>query len=97
MTYKQIEATREVRLWITQIAVPIATTAIAAGIATPEVRQAVVNKCKSVKNSVTKMLVKKEKKAKANLENSVSVVYHIHTSPDTGEYRMYKETNHEKA
>lgn len=51
MTYKQIEASREVRLWVGQIivAVTIAATTI---IAEPEVRQAIAAKANSIKNSI---------------------------------------------
>lgn len=51
MTYKQIEASREVRLWIGQIIVPAITLA-ATTMAIPEVRQAVAAKAKSVKRSI---------------------------------------------
>ena len=43
MTYKQIDASREVRLWIGQIIVPAITLA-ATTMAIPEVRQAVAAK-----------------------------------------------------
>ena len=49
MTYKQIEASREIRLWIGQVIVPAAAFAMAF----PEARQAVVNKAKSIKKSIT--------------------------------------------
>lgn len=51
MTYKQIEASREVRLWIGQIVVPAITLA-ATTLAIPEVRQAVAAKAKAVKTSI---------------------------------------------
>lgn len=38
MTYKQIEAAREVRLWVGQIVVPVVTT-IGALLLVPEVRE----------------------------------------------------------
>lgn len=51
MTYKQIEAAREVRLWIGQIVVPgIALAATALTI--PDVREAVAAKARSVKESI---------------------------------------------
>lgn len=86
MTYKQIEASREVRLWITQIAVPIVTTTIAAGVAIPEVRQAVVKKCKKIGNSISKKMKKEEKKAveEFNLNDNVVRIY----DDTTGEYRI---------
>lgn len=61
MTYKQIEASREVRLWIGQIFVPAITLA-ATTMAIPEVRQAVATKAKSVKNSIERKM-KKEKRS----------------------------------
>lgn len=51
MTYKQIEASREVRLWITQVVVPalgIATVAMTV----PEIREAAVTKFKDVKSKI---------------------------------------------
>ena len=57
MTYKQIEATREVRLWIGQIIVPAFTLA-ATTLAIPEVRQAVAAKAKSMKESLEKKMRK---------------------------------------
>ena len=48
MTYKQIETSREIRLWIGQIIVP----ALALTMAFPEVRYAVVNKARSIKESI---------------------------------------------
>ena len=49
MTYKQIEAAREARLWIGQIIVP---TAIILSI--PEVRQAVKVKAEDIKTKLKK-------------------------------------------
>lgn len=51
MTYKQIEASREARLWIGQIIVPAVTLA-ATTLAIPEVRQAIAMKAKVVKQSL---------------------------------------------
>ena len=48
MTYKQIEASREVRLWIGQVIVP----AIALIMAIPEARKKVIDKSKSIKRSI---------------------------------------------
>lgn len=61
MTYKQIETMREVRLWIGQIVVPIATTAVAA-LSIPEVRQAVATKAKSMEASIKKKIKKEEER-----------------------------------
>jgi hypothetical protein len=51
MTYKQIEASREVRLWIGQIIVPAASVVVAT-LAIPEVRQMVATKAASIKESI---------------------------------------------
>lgn len=51
MTYKQIEASREARLWIGQILAPAMALAVST-LAIPEVRQAVAAKAESVKNSI---------------------------------------------
>lgn len=50
MTYKQIEASREARLWIGQIIVP---TVIGVGmiLSNPQARQAMVTKAQNVKKS----------------------------------------------
>ena len=59
MTRKNIEAAREVRLWIGQIVVPALTVAGSA-LAIPEVRQAVAVKAKEMKQKVETKLKKKE-------------------------------------
>ena len=51
MTWKQLETRRETRLWISQIIMPAVTFA-ATTLAIPEVRQAVVAKAKSIKDSI---------------------------------------------
>ena len=58
MTYKQIEASRELRLWIGQIIVPALTLA-ATAMAIPEVREAVAAKAEDIKYSI-KQKIKKE-------------------------------------
>lgn len=57
MTYKQIEASRELRLWIGQIFVP-AITLLGTTLAIPEVRQAVKAKAIQTKESINKKLKK---------------------------------------
>lgn len=49
MTYKQIEASREARLWITQVVIP----AVGIAMMIPEAREAVVAKAKEVKDKIT--------------------------------------------
>lgn len=55
MTYKQIEASREARLWIGQIIVPVVTIAVST-LAIPEVRQAVVAKAKNIKQNIKRKI-----------------------------------------
>lgn len=57
MTYKQIEASRELRLWIGQIIVPALTLA-ATAMAIPEVRQAIAAKAEDVKYSIERKMKK---------------------------------------
>lgn len=59
MTYKQIEAAREVRLWISQIIVPAATVAVTA-MTIPEVRQMIAAKADSVKYKIKSKINKRE-------------------------------------
>lgn len=59
MTYKQIEASREARLWIGQVIVPIITV-VGAAMAVPEVRQAVTEKANNVKAAIKKKFKKGE-------------------------------------
>ena len=59
MTYKQIEAAREVRLWIGQIIVPAATVAVTA-MTIPEVRQMIAAKADSVKYKIKPKINKRE-------------------------------------
>lgn len=59
MTYKQIEAAREVRLWIGQIVVPAATVAVTA-MTIPEVRQMIAAKANSVKYKIKSKINKRE-------------------------------------
>lgn len=59
MTYKRIEAAREVRLWIGQIIVPAATVAVTA-MTIPEVRQAIAAKANSVKQNIKSKMNKEE-------------------------------------
>lgn len=51
MTYKQIEASREVRLWIKEVIVPVVgfTTTL---MLFPETREPIVQGARNVKNSI---------------------------------------------
>ena len=48
VTYKQVEASREVRLWLTQIVLPI----VGVIMLVPDARQAVVAKVKQAKKNI---------------------------------------------
>lgn len=52
MTYKQIEASREARLWITQVIVPALGMATALVTMVPEVREAAVAKATEIKDRI---------------------------------------------
>lgn len=56
MTRKQIDAAREVRLWIGQILVPAAAVVVMV----PEVREAVKLKATEVRESIARRLSKKD-------------------------------------
>lgn len=51
MTYKQIEASREARLWIGQIIVPAASVVVAT-LSIPQVRQMLATKAECIKESI---------------------------------------------
>lgn len=51
MTHRQIETSREIRLWVGQILIPVTTIAVTA-MTVPEVRTAVVSKAKNVKETI---------------------------------------------
>lgn len=53
MTHKQIEAAREIRLWVGQIIVP-ASIGVMSLLTIPEVRSAVAAKAESIKKSIQK-------------------------------------------
>ena len=59
MTYKQIEASREARLWIGQVIIP-AITVVVAAMTVPEVRKAVIEKANNVKTAIKKKFKKGE-------------------------------------
>jgi len=51
MTYKQIETSREIRLWLGQIIIPAASVAVAM-LSIPEVRYAITTKAANIKESI---------------------------------------------
>lgn len=52
MTYKQIEASREVRLWVTQVIVPAVGLAVGTVMLNPELKEKAMNKFEEFKNRV---------------------------------------------
>ena len=54
MKRKNLDAIREVRLWIVQVVVPLAGVSMMI----PDVRNSVVEKCKKVKNSIENKIKK---------------------------------------
>ena len=59
MTYKQIEASREARLWLGQIFIPAVTAVVTISVI-PEVREVIATKAKSVKQNIEKKMKKRE-------------------------------------
>lgn len=57
MTWKQLEARRELRLWITQVIIP-ATAIATAAMHIPEVRETVITKVNSIKSKIKTRLDK---------------------------------------
>ena len=55
MTYKHIEASREARLWLTQIVLPVGTV----GALVPEARNAVITIAKKAKRNIEAKFSKK--------------------------------------
>ena len=58
MTYKQIEASREMRLWIGQVIVPAAAAAVAIA-SNPQTRNYVSKKYNNVKSRIQKKFEKR--------------------------------------
>ena len=59
MTYKQIEASREMRLWIGQVIVPAAVAAVAIA-SNPQTRDYISKKYNNVKSSMRSLYYKKK-------------------------------------
>ena len=58
MTYKQIETSREIRLWLGQIIIPAASVAVAI-LSIPEVRYAIAEKASNIKETIQYKIRKK--------------------------------------
>lgn len=54
MTWKHIEASREARLWVTQVIMPALGMGTALIVVVPEARKYAVEKAKKIKESFTK-------------------------------------------
>ena len=52
MTYRQIESSRETRLWITQVVMPALGMVTALAATVPEFREGLVTKTKEIKEKV---------------------------------------------
>lgn len=52
MTWKQVETSREIRLWITQVVIPVLGISAAYVAAVPEAREKVVAKLAETKNRI---------------------------------------------
>lgn len=61
MTYKQIETSREIRLWIGQLVVPTLTLA-ATALAIPEVRETITRKFEEARAYIKQKKIKNVKK-----------------------------------
>lgn len=59
-TYKQLESSRNTRLWITQVFIPVAGLATSILVSVPETRQAIGRSAVRVKDSIKKVFIKKE-------------------------------------
>ena len=58
MTYRQIEASREARLWITQVIAPTLVLTTAVVMANPKLKEAVTTKFNEVKANIQNKLHK---------------------------------------
>ena len=56
MTYRQIEASREARLWITQVIVPTLMLATTVVMVNPDLKEAVMTKFEDVKGKIKRKL-----------------------------------------
>lgn len=88
MTNRQVETSREIRLWVKDIVVPVVTTATVIMIAVPGVGKSAMKKCANVKNSIKNRLKKTNKKEKDIVEIGLddNVIRMFNT--ETGEYRI---------
>ena len=59
MTYRQIETSREVRLWLRDIVLPVGITVVAL-LANEDTRRGVVNRAKEAKNVLIGKFLHKE-------------------------------------
>jgi len=88
MTNRQVETSREIRLWVKDVVVPVVTTATVIMISVPGVGKSAMKKCANVKNSIKNKLKKTNKKEKDVVEIGLddNVIRMFNT--ETGEYRI---------
>lgn len=58
MTYKQIEASREIRLWVTQVILPVLGIGTVLVTTNPELREKIATNAKDVKDKINLKLHK---------------------------------------
>lgn len=56
MTYRQIETSREARLWVTQVIIPTLVLTTTVFMAKPELKEAAMTKFKNVKANIQNKL-----------------------------------------
>lgn len=61
MTYKEIDASRNIRLWITQVGLPLATLTATTLVALPETRHAIGEKIGQISKSIKRSFKKESK------------------------------------
>lgn len=72
-SYREIEASRNTRLWVTQVIIPVATLATSVMVAVPEIRKATVKSLGKAKDSVKNALTKKDKESKSEPRNIIRI------------------------
>lgn len=71
--YREIEASRNTRLWVTQVVLPVATLATSVMVLAPEIREATAKSLGKAKDSVKNVFTKKEKEAKSEPRNIIRI------------------------
>ena len=71
--YREIEASRNTRLWVTQVIIPIATLATSVLVLVPEAGEATVKSLGKAKDSIKNALTKKDKESKSEPRNIIRI------------------------